>query len=64
VYSRVHEHLNGATSGDPNPLANLNKVHEQKAAPMSPDNAVAGLYLTFRPQLGLAKADQVPVAQH
>ena len=64
VYSRVHEHLNGATSGDPNPLANLNKVHEQKAAPMSPDNAIAGLYLTFRPQLGLAKADHVPVAQH
>ncbi|MEU9008733.1 NAD(P)/FAD-dependent oxidoreductase [Streptomyces sp. NPDC048479] len=57
VYSRVHAHLNGAESGDPNPLANLNKVHEQKQAPMSPQNAVGGLYLSFRPRLHLARTE-------
>lgn len=57
VYGRVHEHLNGAESGDPNPLANLNKVHEQKQAPMNPANAVGGLYLAFAPTLGLKRAD-------
>jgi DNA-binding FadR family transcriptional regulator len=57
AYARVHAHLNGAESGDPNPLANLNKTHEQKQAPMSPGNAVGGLYLTFRPRLGLARAE-------
>lgn len=59
VYSRVHAHLNGAESGDPNPLANLNKVHEQKQAPMTPENAVAGLYLAFRPRLHLARTEGV-----
>jgi flavin-dependent dehydrogenase len=57
VYRRVHQHLTGAESGDPNPLANLNKVHEQKQAPMSPDRAVGGLYLAFQPQLGLRRAE-------
>ncbi|HET9139713.1 NAD(P)/FAD-dependent oxidoreductase [Actinophytocola sp.] len=57
VYRRVQQHLHGAESGDPNPLANLNKVHEQKKAPMSPDKAVGGLYLAFRPQLGLRRAE-------
>lgn len=60
VYARVHAHLNGAESGDPNPLANLNKVHEQKQAPMNPDNAVGGLYLSFRPRLGLRRTEGVP----
>jgi flavin-dependent dehydrogenase len=53
VYGAVQAHLHGAESGDPNPLANLNKVHEQRQAPMSPENAVAGLYLVMHPQLGL-----------
>jgi flavin-dependent dehydrogenase len=57
VYGRVQAHLNGAESGDPNPLANLNKVHEQKQAPMHPANAVGGLYLSFAPHLGLKRAD-------
>ena len=57
VYASVHAHLNGAESGDPNPLANLNKVHEQKQAPMSPANAVGGLYLSFGPSLGLRRAE-------
>ncbi|APU14235.1 MULTISPECIES: NAD(P)/FAD-dependent oxidoreductase [Actinoalloteichus] len=55
VYRKVHEHLTGSESGNPNPLANLNKVHEQKKAPMHAGNAVDGLYLSFRPQLGLAR---------
>ncbi|MGH4026010.1 MAG: NAD(P)/FAD-dependent oxidoreductase [Pseudonocardiaceae bacterium] len=53
AYARVHAHLTGATSGDPNPLANLNKVHEQEQAPMSAEQAVGGLYLALRPVLGL-----------
>lgn len=57
IYSQVHQHLQGAESGDPNPLNNLNKVHEQKQAPMRPENAVAGLYLGFRPRLGLYRAN-------
>ena len=56
VYARVQQHLHGAESGNPNPLANLNKVHEQKQAPISPDQAVAGLYLTFFPRFGLRQA--------
>lgn len=60
VYRRVQQHLHGSESGDPNPLANLNKVHEQKKAPMSPDKAVAGLYLAFRPQLGLRRTELPP----
>ncbi|MFF4739528.1 NAD(P)/FAD-dependent oxidoreductase [Streptomyces sp. NPDC001262] len=55
VYRRVQQHLHGAESGDPNPLANLNKQHEIKRAPVSPDRAVAGLYLTYEPQLGLRR---------
>jgi len=57
VYRRVHDHLTGAQSGDPNPLANLNKVHEQKQAPMNPANAVGGLYLSFAPVLCLKRAE-------
>lgn len=56
AYAQVHAHLTGAASGDPNPLANLNKVHEQKQAPMSADQAVGGLYLVLRPVLGLRAA--------
>lgn len=56
AYNRVHDHLRGASSGDPNPLANLNKEHEQKQAPMRPENAVGGLFLAFRPHLGLQRA--------
>jgi len=56
VYARVQQHLHGAESGDPNPLANLNKVHEQKQAPISPEQAVNGLYLTFFPRFGLRQA--------
>ncbi|HEX4221161.1 MAG TPA: NAD(P)/FAD-dependent oxidoreductase [Pseudonocardiaceae bacterium] len=63
VYASVQRHLHGAESGDPNPLANLNKVHEQKQAPFKPDNAVAGLYLTFFPRFGLAKAEALPVGR-
>ncbi|MFC5723492.1 NAD(P)/FAD-dependent oxidoreductase [Streptomyces gamaensis] len=56
VYRRVRQHLGGADSGDPNPLANLNKEHELKAAPTGPDRAVEGLYLAYAPQLGLRRA--------
>nr|ABF82430.1 halogenase [Streptomyces sp. CB2544] len=56
VYRRVRQHLGGAESGDPNPLANLNKEHELKVAPVSPDRAVSGLYLSYRPQLSLRRA--------
>lgn len=56
AFARVREHLTGAQSGDPNPLANLNRVHEQKQAPMTSENAVHGLYLTFVPQFGLRAA--------
>ncbi|MEX2970731.1 NAD(P)/FAD-dependent oxidoreductase [Streptomyces sp. C184] len=56
VYRRVRQHLGGAESGDPNPLANLNKEHELKVAPISPDRAVSGLYLSYRPQLSLRRA--------
>lgn len=56
AYVQVHAHLTGAASGDSNPLANLNKVHEQKQAPMSADQAVGGLYLALRPVLGLRAA--------
>jgi hypothetical protein len=52
----VQQHLHGAESGNPNPLANLNKVHEQKQAPINPDQAVDGLYLSFFPTFGLRKA--------
>ncbi|MFG2249937.1 NAD(P)/FAD-dependent oxidoreductase [Spirillospora sp. NPDC048823] len=57
AYKAVREHLQGADSGDPNPLNNLNRVHEIKASPFDPDNAVGGLYLVTRPQLGLGRAD-------
>ncbi|MBP2327274.1 flavin-dependent dehydrogenase [Kibdelosporangium banguiense] len=60
VYRRIRGHLGGTESGDPNPLANLNKVHERKQAPMTPENAVAGLYLAFHPRLMLRRAD-VPI---
>lgn len=53
AYARVHAHLTGATSGDPNPLANLNKVHEQEQAPLSAQRALGGMYLALRPVLGL-----------
>jgi flavin-dependent dehydrogenase len=56
VYRRVRQQITGAESGDPNPLANLNKEHEQKRAPVSADRAIAGLYLAFEPQLCLRRA--------
>ncbi|MEU5265870.1 NAD(P)/FAD-dependent oxidoreductase [Amycolatopsis sp. NPDC021455] len=61
AYERVREHLNGAESGDPIPLNNLNRLHEQKKLPFSPDTAVTGLYLVTEPELGLRRA-QAPVA--
>lgn len=59
VYRRVQQHLNGAESGNPNPLANLNREHEVKRAPVSPDRAIAGLYLSFEPPLSLRRAEAV-----
>lgn len=56
VYRKVHQHLTGAQSGDPNPLANLNKAHELRRDPVSPDRAIANLYLSYQPQLGLRRA--------
>jgi flavin-dependent dehydrogenase len=55
VYSRVRGHIMGAESGDPNPLGNLNRVHEQKQAPTRPGNAVEGFYISFTPSLGLKR---------
>ena len=49
VYRRVRQHLGGAESGNPNPLANLNKEHELKRAPVDAQRAVAGLYLSYAP---------------
>jgi flavin-dependent dehydrogenase len=62
AYRRVHEHLTGAESGDPIPLNNLNRVHEQKKLPFGPDKAVSGLYLVTEPELGLRRAG-VPATQ-
>lgn len=59
VYRRVQQHLNGAESGNPNPLSNLNREHEVKRAPVSPDRAIAGLYLSFEPPLSLRRAEAV-----
>jgi flavin-dependent dehydrogenase len=56
-YALVHSHLTGSESGDPNPLANLNRVHEQKQSPFTPENAIDGLYLVTRPRLGLRRAE-------
>ncbi|GHF65437.1 FAD-binding protein [Streptomyces mashuensis] len=56
VYRRVRQHLEGGESGDPNPLANLNKEHELRSAPFGPDRAVGGLYLSYEPQLTLRRA--------
>ncbi|MGC5021021.1 NAD(P)/FAD-dependent oxidoreductase [Micromonospora sp. DT47] len=53
AYHVVQEHLQGSGSGDPNPLNNLNRVHEMKQSPLDPANAVGGLYLTMQPTLGL-----------
>lgn len=53
AYKLVTDHLQGAGSGDPNPLNNLNRVHEMKQSPFNPDNAVGGLYLVTQPRLGL-----------
>jgi flavin-dependent dehydrogenase len=53
AYKRVQAHLQGSESGDPNPLANLNRVHEMKQSPFDPANAVGGLYLVTQPRLGL-----------
>ena len=53
AYKLVQDHLNGAESGDPNPLANLNRVQEIKQSPFNPANAVDGLYLVTQPRLGL-----------
>lgn len=53
AYRVVKQHLHGGESGDPNPLANLNRVHEMKASPFDPANAVDGLYLVTQPRLGL-----------
>jgi flavin-dependent dehydrogenase len=58
AYASAQRHLSGAESGDPNPLNNLNRVHEQQQAPTSPDRAVGGLYLTFQPRLGLRAATE------
>ncbi|WP_131738444.1 NAD(P)/FAD-dependent oxidoreductase [Actinomadura roseirufa] len=57
AYRLVQEHLKGGTSGDPNPLNNLNRVHEMKASPFMPENAVGGLYLVTEPRLGLATGE-------
>lgn len=61
AYRRVHQHLTGQDSGNPNPLANLNKAHESKVAPLSADRAVDGLYLSFEPRLSLARAELSPL---
>ena len=53
AYRLVQSHLHGEESGDPNPLANLNRVHEMKQSPFNPANAVNGLYLVTQPRLGL-----------
>ncbi|GAA3213861.1 NAD(P)/FAD-dependent oxidoreductase [Nonomuraea helvata] len=53
AYKLVQAHLQGAESGDPNPLNNLNRVHEVKQSPFDPANAVGGLYLVTQPRLGL-----------
>jgi hypothetical protein len=56
AYARVQAHLTGADSGNPNPLANLNREHELRQSPINPENAVGGLYLVTEPRLGLKRA--------
>ncbi len=63
VYGVVREHLNGAESGDPNPLANLNREHELRQSPFVPENAISGLYLVMQPQLGLGRAAERALSQ-
>ncbi|MCW2881637.1 MAG: putative tryptophan halogenase [Sphaerisporangium sp.] len=60
AYKLVQDHLHGSTSGDPNPLNNLNRVHEIKQSPFDPDNAVGGLYLVTQPRLGLSSIQDSP----
>jgi flavin-dependent dehydrogenase len=55
AYRLVESHLRGSGSGDPNPLANLNRAHEIRQSPFEPANAVGGLYLVTRPRLGLRR---------
>jgi flavin-dependent dehydrogenase len=55
AYKLVENHLRGSGSGDPNPLANLNRVHEMRQSPFEVANAVGGLYLVARPRLGLRR---------
>ncbi|MEW2380544.1 NAD(P)/FAD-dependent oxidoreductase [Micromonospora sp. NPDC047707] len=55
AYKLVQSHLQGDTSGDPNPLNNLNRVHEMKQSPFNPENAVEGLYLALEPRLALRR---------
>jgi 2-polyprenyl-6-methoxyphenol hydroxylase-like FAD-dependent oxidoreductase len=57
VRELVLAHLHGADSGDPNPLANLNRSHEHKQSPLRPEKAVNGLYVVFEPELALRRAD-------
>lgn len=56
VYRRVKEHILGADSGNPNPLANLNRDHERQQAPLRPEKAIGGLYVVYEPRLGLRHA--------
>ncbi|WP_031172320.1 NAD(P)/FAD-dependent oxidoreductase [Streptosporangium roseum] len=60
AYQLVQDHLQGAESGDPNPLNNLNRVHEIKQSPFDPANAVGGLYLVTEPRLGLRSSEAPP----
>jgi len=56
VYQRVKQHILGASSGDPNPLANLNRDHERRQAPLRPEKAIEGLYVSLEPRLALRRA--------
>ena len=56
AYQKAVDHLvsDGDGSGG-NPFAKMGSV-QQRQAPISPDNAVGGLYLSFGPKLGLRRA--------
>jgi flavin-dependent dehydrogenase len=60
AYALTQQHLKGSTSGDANPLNNLNRIHEMQQSPLDPANAVDDLYLVMEPQLGLASRSSVP----
>jgi flavin-dependent dehydrogenase len=52
--AKIRSKLNGADSGDANPLANV--MHAPGQVPLTPANSINGLYLSTKPKFGLSRA--------